>query len=191
MSVRFAPGLDKLFVPIGSVKQHPDNPRNGDIDVIIESIRVNGYIAPIIVQESTRYIIAGNHRWQALHALKSKVVPALVVNFTDEQALRYLLADNATSDKAMNDTAAMVELMNMMKETDLGLVGTGMDENDLMRMMEELEPEPFSEMPHPVQPAIHGIYEVTVSFDNADDRKGLFEELQSRFGDEAVREANV
>lgn len=191
MTVRFAPGLENLLVPIDSVRQHPKNPRNGDLDVIIESIRTNGYVAPIIVQKSTGFIIAGNHRWQAMHALSSKVIPALIVDYNDEQAVRYLLADNNTSDKARNDDAMMVELLRQMQETDLGLLGTGMDDNDLARLLQGLEDAPFSEVPHPMQPAMHGIYEVTVTFDNEDDRKNLTEELKERFGDEEVREANI
>lgn len=189
--VRFASGLEKLFVPINSVKQHPKNPRNGDLDAIIESIRVNGYVAPIMVQRSTGYIVAGNHRWQSLHALGSEVVPAIFVDYNDEEAMRYMLADNATSDKGKNDDALLLELLRDMEKTDLGLIGSGFDNDDLERLILDLEPEPIPEMGGGLQAAVHGIYEVTVSFDNPDDRAEFTEEMRERFGDEDVREANI
>ncbi|WP_433225815.1 ParB N-terminal domain-containing protein [Microtetraspora malaysiensis] len=52
-------------VAISSLKNHPDNPRRGDLDVIAESLRENGQFAPLVVQASTSYILAGNHRYPA------------------------------------------------------------------------------------------------------------------------------
>lgn len=190
-NVRFASGLESLFVPINSVRQHPQNPRNGDLDVIIESIRVNGYVAPIIAQRSTGYIIAGNHRWQALHALGSDKAPVLFVDYTDEQAKRYLLVDNASSDKARNDDALMVEMLKELQGSEAGLVGSGFTDDELNRLIAGLDIDPLPETPHPVTPALHGIYEVTVTFDNTIDRTVLMEELKERFGEENVREANI
>lgn len=191
MSVRFAKGLDPLMVPIDSVRQHPDNPRNGDLDVIIESIKVNGYIAPIIVQRSTGYIIAGNHRWQALHALGSDRVPALMVDYDDQQAKRYLLVDNASSDKARNDDALMIEMLKELQGSEIGLFGTGFTDDELTNLIAMQDQTGLPEIPHPVTPALHGIYEVTVAFDNGPDRALLMEELIERFGEENVREANI
>ena len=52
-------------VPLASLKRHPDNPRRGDVKAIALSINKNGFYGAVIVQRSTRYILAGNHRADA------------------------------------------------------------------------------------------------------------------------------
>lgn len=192
MAVKFASGLEDLFVPIDSVRQHPRNPNNGDLDSIMESIKINGYVDPIIVQKSTGYIIAGNHRWQCLHALKSTVAPVIFVDMDEEQALRFMLANNETARKAVTDDALMVELLGLLSTTELGLVGSGFDDDQYQRLMAGLDQDALPEVPMGGGGiALNGIYEVTVSFDNEGDRDALEGELRSRFDEEDVRKANV
>lgn len=191
MAVRFAAGLEDLFVPIDSVRQHPRNPNNGDLDSITESIKINGYVDPIIVQKETGYIIAGNHRWQVLHGLGSKVAPVIFVEMDEEQALRYMLANNETAKKAVTDDALMVELLGLLSTTEIGLIGSGYSDEEYHRLMMGLENAPLPEVPHKAGVALNGIYEVTVSFDNADDRDTLNSELLMRYDDEDVRTANI
>ena len=190
-NVRIPDSLKPLLIPMSTLHQHEMNPRNGDLDVIIESIRVNGYMAPILVQRSTGTIIAGNHRWQAMHALGETSIPAVMVDMDDQTAKRYLVADNESSDKAWNDNGLLIELLQEIQQFDTGLIGSGFDDDDLMRMIAEQDIEPSPEVPHPMQPALYGIYEITVSFDNENDRLLLGTELRERFGEESVREANI
>ena len=51
-----------------SLHQHPDNPRNGDVDAIVESVRVSGVYRPIVIAEDNT-ILAGHHLWMALGQL--------------------------------------------------------------------------------------------------------------------------
>lgn len=187
--VRFADGLRDLMVPIDSVHQHPDNPRNGDLDKIVESIQVNGFFAPIVVQRSTRDILVGNHRWQALHALDETQVPVIWMDVDNETALRVLIADNATSDAAQNDLAQLTALLNQLQETETGLVGTAIDETEYERLLLELAAEPPPQGGGPGM-APNGVYQVVVEFDNGADRDTLAAELHERF-EEQVREVDL
>lgn len=139
--VTFHPALTNLLVPIDNVTQHPDNPRNGDVEAIAESIEINGYIAPVIVQKSTGYILAGNHRYQALLSLGAQVIPAIYVDVDETGAKRYLLADNRTSDLGMYDNAILVEILSGLDEQD-SLLGTGYTKMDLHQLQTILDMAP-------------------------------------------------
>jgi hypothetical protein len=84
------------LAPIESISPHPRNPNQGDVAAIRESIDVNGFYGACIVQKSTRFILAGEHRWRAEKEREQTHVPVLFVDVDDETALRILLADNGT-----------------------------------------------------------------------------------------------
>lgn len=127
--VSFHTALEPLLVPIDDVTQHPQNPNNGDVEAIAESIEVNGYIAPLIVQKSSGHIIAGNHRWEALKGLGATEAPVIYVEIGDTAAIRYLLADNRTAALARPDNAALLRLLDGLAEHDT-LHGTGFNDFD-------------------------------------------------------------
>lgn len=134
--VQFAPALEPLLVPIDQVMQFPDNPRNGDIDLIAESLTINGMYQPVVVQRSTGHILAGNHRYAALLSLGETQIPALFIDVDDEQATRIALIDNRSSDLARYDDALLLELLeSLSSEDEAGLLGTGystLDVEDLL-----------------------------------------------------------
>ena len=178
MPARIPESLRPLLVPIDSISQHPDNPRNGDIDLIVESITVNGYVAPVVVQRSTNRIIAGNHRWQAMHALDATTIPAIFVDMSDEQAARYLIADNRTSDVAKNDEHLLGQMLAALAESDIGLIGTGFTEDEFHDLLTEASNDPLPES-EGYGFALNGIWQVIVEFDNQADA----EELQAHLAD--------
>lgn len=53
------------MVPANRLRRHPDNPRQGAVGSIMESIAVNGWHGVIVAQRSSSYILVGNHRWEA------------------------------------------------------------------------------------------------------------------------------
>ena len=59
-----APNLRDLVTPITELKEHPDNPRRGDVTVIAESFKRFGQVKPIVAQMDGT-VIAGNHSLQA------------------------------------------------------------------------------------------------------------------------------
>tara|TARA_R110000824_G_scaffold188170_2_gene369508 strand:- start:1168 stop:1740 length:573 start_codon:yes stop_codon:yes gene_type:complete len=129
------PGIRKT--PTVDLTLHPDNPRQGDIGAIIESIEANGWFGTLVAQCSTGHVLAGNHRLQAASHLDIDKVPVHWVDVDDEAALRILLADNRTSDLATNDDAVMAELLTTLATTDIGLPGTGYDGDDLDLLLQD------------------------------------------------------
>jgi len=115
---------DYELVAVDALKPHPRNPRKGDTAAIAESIQANGFYGAVVVQRSTGYILAGNHRLKAAIEKGATEVPVIWVDADDEQALRILLADNRTNDLAGYDEAALAEILKGLDS----LEGTGYDQ---------------------------------------------------------------
>ena len=110
-------------VAVGKLKEHPQNPRIGDVAVIDESIEANGWYGAVVAQKSTGYILAGNHRFRVAKARGAKEVPVIWRDVDDEAALRILLVDNKAADSGTYDEELLGELLSGLSSLD----GTGFD----------------------------------------------------------------
>jgi hypothetical protein len=129
--------------------QHPDNPRRGNVELIAESLLVNGQYKPLVVSRTTSHVLAGNHTLQAIEliangwrptewstdaeeAAEERIealadVAVTYVDVDEEGERRILAVDNRTSDLGTYDNAALVALLD-----SLGVLeGTGYTEDDL------------------------------------------------------------
>lgn len=133
---------EAVLVPVDELTPHPNNPRQGDVGAIAESIEQNGWYGTIVAQVSTKRILAGNHRWQAAKSLGFEEVPVAWVDVDDETALRIMLADNRSSDLASNDFAELAKILEgLFQNTEALLAGTGYDANDLDYLIDSLSSE--------------------------------------------------
>lgn len=123
--------LQHLAIEIDEVHTHPSNVRQGDVGAICESLKAHGQYRPIVFQQSTKRILAGNHTWKAAKALGWTHIAATPVICDDQQALRILLADNKANDLASYDEPELIELLKQLADTDEGLLGTLFDEDEL------------------------------------------------------------
>ncbi|KKL24726.1 hypothetical protein LCGC14_2412470, partial [marine sediment metagenome] len=62
--------LASLMVPISDLSEYPDNPRQGDVGALVESLETFGQFAPIVVNRredavSHMTVLAGNHTMRA------------------------------------------------------------------------------------------------------------------------------
>ncbi|HXJ44921.1 MAG TPA: ParB N-terminal domain-containing protein, partial [Bryobacteraceae bacterium] len=128
------------LVNVAAVRQHPENPRAGNIEVIRQSIRKNGFYGFLIVQSSTGYIIAGNHRFLAAVAEGFSEVPVVYVNVDDQAALNILLADNHTSDLGGYDEMKLARLL-LQVQADGSLEGATYSDLELKELVTRLERE--------------------------------------------------
>jgi hypothetical protein len=124
------------MVGINDLRRHPKNARRGDVSRIVESIKANGFFNPLIVQKSTGFILAGNHRHQAAEQLGIDLLPVVYIECDDRQARRIMLADNKTSDRGSYDKDSLAKLL---QETlgDGGLLGTAFDAAEVDKLLQE------------------------------------------------------
>lgn len=125
-------------VPTDDLRPHPQNPRNGDIDAIAESLRVNDQYRPIVIaQDGT--ILAGNHTYMAALQIGWDTIAAvrLDVHPDSEQAHRIMLADNRLADLGSYDPGILAGLLAHLDQT-VGLVGTGYREEDLVDLLNQI-----------------------------------------------------
>lgn len=134
MSVVIHDDLKPYLVAIDTIHQHPDNPNSGDVELIAESILTNGFYNPVIVQASTGYILAGNHRYAAMLYLGQSHIPAVSIDVDDAAALKVLIADNRIAEMAERDPRALEVILKQLAAEET-LVGTGYMEDDLADLM--------------------------------------------------------
>lgn len=114
-------------VQVTNLREHPANPRRGDIDAIAASLQAHGQYRPIVAQHGTGYILAGNHTWKAARRLGWKHVAVTWIDVDDQTAAKVLIADNRTSDLATYDDSALAALLRDLPD----LAGSGFDTHDL------------------------------------------------------------
>lgn len=125
--------VDQVYelVSAADLVPHPDNPRHGDVDSIAESVAHNGFYGALIVQRSTRRVLAGNHRLYAARQEGIEQLPVIWVDVDDDAARRILLVDNRSNDVATYDAGKLEALLAELNVTEHGLAGTGYSAADL------------------------------------------------------------
>lgn len=127
-------------VPVDSLEFYPGNPRRGNVPVISASLRENQQYAPIVVQRSTRYVLAGNHTLKAARGLDWPEIDVVFVDVDDDRARKIVLSSNRTADLGAYDDDALVELLSYLDGDYEGTGWTSEEVDDLVHMPEELPP---------------------------------------------------
>ncbi|WP_394621282.1 ParB N-terminal domain-containing protein [Lentzea sp. JNUCC 0626] len=126
--------------PVASLHTYFRNPRRGNVDLIAQSLVVNGQYRPVVANKGThtgraREVLAGNH---TLVAARDKGWPDIAVCWVDvdeDQAARIVAADNRTADVGDYDMGALAELLDGLDD----LAGTGYTDADLQALQAVLD----------------------------------------------------
>ena len=139
-------------VPIANLDCHPENPREGDVGAIVESIRSNGWFGTIVAQKSTGYVLAGNHRLIAAGYLGMETVPVFWADVDDKTARRILLADNRTAELATYNVDELASLLEAAAKEN-NLEGTGYEGEDIDMILRQAQTPPmdFLEAPSSIR----------------------------------------
>jgi len=114
-------------VAISSLTPYPTNPRRGDIDAIASSLTAHGQYRPIVVQASTKFVLAGNHTLKAAKKLGWKKIKAVLVEVDEDTAKKIVLADNRLTDIASYNEPLLKSLLQALPE----LEGTGFTQSEV------------------------------------------------------------
>lgn len=128
--------LTALKVPVTGLKPYGENPRRGNIDVIVESLTHHGQYRPIVVRAKTFEVLAGNHTLAAAKELGWTEIAATFVDVTDDEAARIVLVDNRSADLGTYDDEVLAQLLSNLPDLD----GTGFDADDLATLLALQDP---------------------------------------------------
>lgn len=145
--------MRSLLTPIervacSSLTVHPENPREGDVGGIAESLKTNGQFRPLVVQRSGSVVLAGNHTLLAARSIGWKEIDVTFLDVDDETALRILVADNRYAALGRDDPAQLATILADLAASEAGLPGTGFDGDDLDALIaDNAEPLDFNARP--------------------------------------------
>lgn len=145
--------LAALSVPVDTLRHYGKNPRSGDVDTIVESLRINGQYRPVVVNKRTNEVLAGNHTLKAARQLGWTEIAATYVDVDEEQAARIVLVDNRSNDLATYDERALAALLSDLS----ALEGSGFDDAAQQELLDRVtdlppplpEPDALPERPPP------------------------------------------
>lgn len=119
-------------VSIDLIEPHPDNPRIGDVEAIKRSLSKNKQFQPILVQQSTGFIVAGNHTYKAAVELGWTEVDVAYLDIDDPKAKAIMLAANKTSDLGTYDERLLAQLISDLADNEDSLLeGTGYTDEEV------------------------------------------------------------
>ena len=124
-------------VALGELSLYPNNPRNGNIDLIAESLEAYGQYKPITVNKRNGQILAGNHTFRAAEKLGWEDIAVTYVDVDDAVAAKIVAIDNKTSDMGGYDTEKLLELLDELPD----LAATGYTQDDIDSLMALLDEE--------------------------------------------------
>ena len=168
--------LNTHYMNLTDLKPHPKNVRVGNIKLIKESLQYHGQYRPIVIQDKTNYILAGNHTYKAAQELGWTQLATVIIECDNDQALRILLMDNRANDKATYNNQELIELLDELTATELELAGTGFDNQTL----DELLDSPEIDLTDTQQQNITEKYEVIIDCDNETQQGELLLQLSEQ-----------
>jgi ParB-like chromosome segregation protein Spo0J len=135
-------------VAIAELREFPNNPRRGDVDLIMESLGYHGQYRPIVANRRTKEVLAGWHTLMAARKLGWQNIQVTWIDVDPVTAKRIVLADNRMSDLASYDDTALLDLLMMLND----LEGTGFNKDDLLKLEAIVTGEIEDEILNPKDP---------------------------------------
>lgn len=126
-------------VRLEELREDPQNARlHGaeNLAAIAASLRAFGQAEPLVVQRSTRRIIAGHGRLTAMRTLGWTEADVVELDVSDAQATSLGIALNRTGELAEWDEEKLAQILATLKD-DGDLAGVGFDDREIDRLLRE------------------------------------------------------
>lgn len=127
------------FIEINKLKESPYNPRihpEKALERLEKSIDKFGFTNPIMVQKSTKQIIAGHARLKAAKEAGLKKVPVIFLDFDDVTAKAYNIADNRLAELTEWDYPKLKDLITDIDTGAIDVELTGFDAEELKEIFD-------------------------------------------------------
>ena len=142
--------LEKLkieYLDITELKPNSYNPNrqsDRDFELLLKSMREDGFTQPVIAQQSTKEIVDGEHRWRAAQALGMKQLPVVLVDMTKEQMRVSTLRHNrARGSEDIQLTAEVMRDLEKLGALDWAKDTLMLSDVEVARLLEDI-PAPES-----------------------------------------------
>lgn len=120
-----APQIAQLLVPINEIRPNPYQPRkvfnDEKLQELAQSIKINGIFQPLILKKSIQgyEIVAGERRFRAASLVGLTEVPAILVDFNDQQMMEIALLENIQREdlNAIEEAQAYAIMMDKLNLT--------------------------------------------------------------------------
>jgi len=130
------------YVPIDSIEPNEYNPNRQserDFELLLKSMRDDGFTQPVIVHRPTRRIVDGEHRWRAAAELGYPELPVVFVDMTPEQMRVSTLRHNrARGSEDIELTAQLLRDLRELGALDFAQDALLMDDVELQRMLDDI-----------------------------------------------------
>mgnify|MGYP001563750830 CR=1 FL=1 len=154
------------YHPLSVLVRAPRNPKTHDRGALSQSFRRCGYIAPMVLNETTGRLVVGHGRLDALQQAKAAgqkpparvklgpkgewLVPVIrgVAFKTDQEAEAYLIADNQHTLLGAWDDTQLSQVLADLAAQD-ALTGTGFDRDDVDALLRQVGGDELEEGPAP------------------------------------------
>lgn len=122
------------YVPTDSIKPNSYNPNRQaehEFELLMKSMRTDGFTQPVIALRDGRVIVDGEHRWRAAHAIGLEEIPVVFVDMTPEQMRVSTLRHNRARGSEDAELAAVLlqDLKQLEADNDIAdALGLTVDE---------------------------------------------------------------
>jgi len=123
--------LKIVYRKVADLRTYHKNPRRGDVEVIVASLRAHGQYKPIVVNRGTYTgrpdeVAVGNHTLIAHREIGAEWIATVERDYDEDQLARVVLIDNRSSERGGFDEGALAELLGGLD----GVADTGYTEAD-------------------------------------------------------------
>lgn len=157
------------YIRLSELRPNPENPKDHDISLLVESIERFGFNDAVIVDGRTGLLVGGHGRVEALRWMEenNRTMPeGLLVHHQsmgpesewhvpaqtgwsskdDAEAMAFIVAANRTTELGGWNQSLLDEvLLSLGKLGEEALVGTGYDEDDILRLLNEAQTPALSQ----------------------------------------------
>lgn len=126
----------EIAFPIDELVPFHKNPNKGDVDLIEESIEVNGFFDRVLANVGTltgrpNEILGGNHRWLADKRRGATHIPVDFVDVDEQRCIKIVEVANGAAKKSKIDKDILADLLSGLDD----LRGTSVTDEELAKML--------------------------------------------------------
>lgn len=134
--------LKVVYVKPEEISPNDYNPNRQDprdFELLLKSMREDGFTQPIIVQRSTNQIVDGEHRWKAAKELGLTQIPIVYVDMTPEQMKIATLRHNrARGEEDIELTANVLRDLQELGAIDWAQDSLNLDDAEINKLIEDI-----------------------------------------------------